>query len=184
MKLEITPYPEQREVDTPSERHEHGHAGADEANKRVDRRCEIAAQAFVAIPSLPSRAYEISEISRGGMFLGFKDARSTALELEQRGVEAGVHVDIAFAVTLPDARHRFGVRARISRITQRGIGVQFATRNPPQLAALRELFSAPGEQSAAVVSGPPGSNRAQAREKKVLQKPADSAAWDDWELLD
>lgn len=150
-----------------------------DANKRIDPRYSVAAQAFVAIPSLTSRAYKVREISRSGMFLAFKEAQSTLLEYEQNNIERGAHVDIAFAFTLSDTRYRFSVPARITRITKHGIGVQFTTHNPPQLAALRELFeqadTAPG------LRAPPD----QASEKsRVLKDPPETSAWQDWELLD
>ena len=154
---------------------------ADE-NKRIDPRCALAIQAFVAIPSLQSRAYGISEISRGGMFLAFRDARSTKLELELNGIESGTHVEVAFSVSLHDGKHRFLVRARIARITAYGIGVQYITHNPPQLAALRELFSQAGADMAA--PDPQTLDLDATKAKRMLAKPSASTAWQDWELVD
>ena len=184
MKLEFTPYPNQDEAEQPPDGRRHEGQGADGVSKRVDPRCEVGAQAFVTVTTLPPRAYDIGEISRGGMFLGFKDARSTALELERAGVEPGTYIDIAFAVTLPDDCHRFSVRARISRITQQGIGVQFTTRNPPQLAALRDLFSAAVDQHPPTVESDPAPAAGERPEKRIVKKPDESNAWKDWELLD
>lgn len=151
-------------------------------NKRTDPRCALAIQAFVAIPSLQSRAYGLCEISRGGMFLAFRDARSTKLELEQNDIETGTHVEVAFSVSLPDGKHRFHVRARIARITAYGIGVQFITRNPPQLAALREMFS---EAGADMEVPDPQTLRSDATEaKRKLAGPSASTAWEDWELVE
>jgi hypothetical protein len=118
-----------------------GHGG----NERTDPRREMDTQAFVSMASVPTRAYAIREISRGGMFLGFRDSCSTRQELEQNGIDRDTPLDIAFVVTTGDKKERFNVRARISRITRRGIGVAFVTHNPPQLAALREFFSRSAE---------------------------------------
>ena len=120
------------------------------------------------------------------MFLRFREAHSTLLDFEQNGVETGVSVEIAFSVSLPDGPQRFSVRGQISRITRQGIGVQFATHNPPQLAALREVFSAVREES---VSGSAASARgaaeaARVEGKRIFKKPAEDAAWTNWELLD
>lgn len=152
-------------------------------NQRFDPRRELTTQAFVAIPSLPSRAYAICEISRSGMFLGFKDARSTQLELEQGGVEPGVYVDIAFAVQLAGDRHRFSVRARIARITKQGIGVQFTTRNPPQLSALSELFSQPGKETASA-GGQDRPAKGPERQQTLSRPLPEQSAWEDWDLVD
>ena len=179
MKSEFTPRPQQEENRPHRERQERqepDHFG------RLDPRSEVETQAFVAMPNLPSRAYQVCEMSRGGMFLGFRDARSTALELERADVVSGTPVDIAFAVKLSGERHRINVRARITRITPLGMGVQFATRNPPQLAALRDLFDrAPGVDG--FDSGPARKSLA-ATEKRVLCKPGDSSGWQDWKLQD
>lgn len=154
----------------------------DGENKRTDPRCALAIQAFVAIPSLQSRAYGICEISRGGMFLAFKDARSTKLELEQNDIETGTHVEVAFSVSLPDGKHRFRVRARIARITRYGIGVQFITHNPPQLAALRELFSHAG---AGLGIADPQTRKKDATEaRRMLANPSAASAWQEWELVE
>ena len=120
------------------------------------------------------------------MFLRFREAHSTLLDFEQNGVEIGVSVEIAFAVSLPDGPQRFSVRGRISRITRQGIGVQFATRNPPQLAALREVFSGVREESGpgSAASVQAAAEAALAERKRVLKKPSEDATWTNWELLD
>lgn len=116
--------------------------GSDAAAKqRTDPRLALDTQAFVSIASLPTRAYSVREISRSGMFLGFRDPRSTRQELERNGIDQETPVDIAFVVASGETKDRFNVGARIRRITRDGIGVVFVTRNPPQLAALREIFS-------------------------------------------
>ena len=109
-------------------------------NLREDPRKDLDTQAFVSVASLPTRAYAVREISRGGMFLGFRDPRSTRQELEQNGIDREAPVDIAFVVTRGDTKDRFSVRAKVRRITRDGLGVAFLTHNPPQLAALRDLF--------------------------------------------
>lgn len=152
------------------------------AGKRFDPRCKLATQAFVSIPSLMSRAYEVCEISRSGMFLAFKNARSTWLELEHGNIELGTNVEIAFAVSLTDTKHRFSVRARIVRITKKGIGVQFTTSNPPQLAALREIFPRASEETESVNPQNPVSSHAE--KKRKISKPSGTSGWQDWELFD
>ena len=109
--------------------------------KRTDPRFELVAQAVVSIPPLPSRVYGVREVSRGGMFLTYKDRASVLLDMQNADIEVGANAEIAFATSITGQRHRFHVRARIARIAREGIGVQFLTRNPPQLAALRTLFS-------------------------------------------
>lgn len=121
----------------------------DLANQRTDPRCELIAHAYVTVPSLPPRIYTVQEISRGGMFLAFRDSSTTRVELEQNGVEKGTHVDVAFAVSAGEEKYRFDVRASIVRITRRGVALQFVTHNPPQLARLRELFARAGADHAA-----------------------------------
>ncbi len=116
--------------------------------KRIDIRHNVDTTAFVTVSSLPAKAYAVKEISRGGMSLSFRDSSSTRLELEQYGVERGDPVEMAFVVRLNDTKNRFNVRARVVRITRQGIAVEFLTHNPPQLAALRELF-APAQDGAA-----------------------------------
>lgn len=186
MKLEFTPYPQPEEANPPSDQAASRGAASDESRRRSDPRCRIEAKAFVAIPGLTSRAYDLVEISRGGMFLGFREAHSTLLDFEQNSVETGVSVEVAFAVSLPDGIQRFSVRGKISRITRQGIGVQFSTHNPPQLAALREIFN--GVQKRALAGpdasagNPPEAERPERR--RTLEKPSEDAAWADWELLD
>ena len=63
-----------------------------------------------------------------------------------------------------------------------GIGLQFVTHNPPQLAALREFLPRGGTTSAS-----PAQNdvaHASQRQKQIVQKPSDTSGWQDWELLD
>ena len=79
MKLEFTPYPRPEEEGPHSDRAAAREAAPSRSGKRSDPRCRIEAKAFVAIPGLTSRAYEVGEISRGGMFLGFREAHSTLL---------------------------------------------------------------------------------------------------------
>ena len=186
MKLEFIPYPQPEEEGPPSDQAATREAAPSGSGKRSDPRCRVEAKAFVAIPGLTSRAYDVGEISRGGMFLRFREAHSTLLDFEQNSVESGVSVEIAFAVSLPDGPQRFSVRGRISRITRQGIGVQFATHNPPQLAALREVFSSVREES---VPGSASSAQKQAEadrveRKRIFKKPSEDAAWTNWELLD
>ena len=186
MKLEFTPYPQQEETGSNSDQSAAREAAQSGANKRSDPRCRVEAKAFVAIPGLTSRPYDVGEISRGGMFLGFREAHSTLLDFEQNGVETGVAVEVAFAVSLPDGPQRFSVTGQISRITKRGFGVQFSTHNPPQLAALREIFNGVHGQAAAAAVSPVGKGpeAVQQERKRILEKPSEDAAWTSWELLD
>jgi hypothetical protein len=182
MKQQFSTPEGQAETDSRAEPLEKNDRKLADENRRNDPRCALKIQAFVAIPSLQSRAYGICEISRGGMFLAFKDARSTKLELEQNDIGAGTHVEVAFSVSLPDGKYRFRVRARIARITAYGIGVQFITHNPPQLAALREVFSQGGADLED--EGPQIRASDAAEAKRLLANPTASTAWQNWELVD
>jgi hypothetical protein len=186
MKLEFIPHPQPEEEGPPSARAAAREAAPSRTGKRSDPRCRVEEKAFVAIPGLTSRAYDVGEISRGGMFLRFREAHSTLLDFEQNGVETGVSVEVAFAISMPDGSKRFSVRGRISRITRQGIGVQFATHNPPQLAALREVFSGVREESVpgSAASVQKAAEDARVESKRILQKPSEDAAWTNWELLD
>lgn len=149
-------------------------------NRRRDPRTELKAQAFVSMVGLASRAFRIHEISRGGMFLAFGDAR-TALDMEHESIEVGSDLEISFSVVVDGTRDTFSVRARIRRITRKGIGVQFLTRNPPQLGALREIFAGPEEEW--VNPNPAQAAALGANRPRVIQKPADDSGWQDWEIL-
>ena len=186
MKLEFIPCPQPEEEGPPSDRPAAREAAPSGSSKRSDPRCRVEAKAFVAIPGLTSRAYDVGEISRGGMFLRFREAHSTLLDFEQNGVETGVSVEVSFAVSLPDGPQRFSVRGQISRITRQGIGVQFATHNPPQLAALREVFSGVREESGrgSAASAEKAAESTRVERKRTLKQPSEDAAWTSWELLD
>lgn len=186
MKLEFTPYPQPEEASPSCDQETPRGAAPNGPGKRSDPRCRIEAKAFVSIPGLTSRTYDLVEISRGGTFLGFCEARSTLLDFEQNSVETGVSVEVAFAVSLPDGVQRFSVRGRISRITRQGIGVQFLTHNPPQLAALREIFNGVQKRAVPGAAAPVGNTPAavQPDRKRILEKPSGDAAWANWELLD
>jgi len=116
------------------------------------------------------------------MFLAFRDAQSTWLEFHQEGVEPGAGVEVSFTVSLPGNRHQFSVTGEIARITRKGIGVRYATHNPPQLAALRELFNQAPEsdgrvaENATARGGRPG--------RKVFARPSEDREWEDWTLVE
>lgn len=156
--------------------------GSNPADKRIDPRCTLVVQALVSIPSVPPRAYAICEVSRSGMFLAFRNSRSTILELEQGDIGPGTDLEIAFTVSQSKTKYRIRVRARIVRITSQGIGVQFATRNPPQLAPLRALFPPAGETVG--YANPRDRSEKDADDRRTLLAPPKSSAWQDWELLD
>ena len=126
---------------------------APKAGHRLDPRCELESQALLSIPPLNSRVCEVHEISRGGMFLAFTDAVTTLVEMEKADIETGAYADVAFAALVDGERHRFNLRGRIARISRRGIGLQFVTHNPPQLAALREFLPRGGTTSACTQTG-------------------------------
>jgi len=149
-------------------------------NKRLDPRRDLVTQAFVTMVPLSARAFQLQEVSRGGMFLAFKDSMTLA-EIQGVGIDRGTDAEIAFAVVQDGARHAFNVRARIARITPKGIGFQFHTRNPPQLAGLRELFrSAAGDAAVATM---PETTAAREIVRRVIQKPPDDSGWQDWEII-
>jgi len=148
---------------------------------RRDPRVELVAQAFVSMVPLNSRAFQIREISRGGMFLEFRDG-NTSTDMGREHIDVGTDAEIAFAVFMDGSRHTFNVRARIARITRSGIGVQFLTRNPPQLGALRDIFGVVSEVPANSKPDPVISVKRNSA-RVVLQKPADDSGWQDWELI-
>lgn len=149
MKYETPPRPQREPADLNEQRRARLASSEDAQKLRNDPRCELIAHAFVTVPSLPPRVYTLQEISRGGMFLRFRDSSTTRSELEQNGVESGTDVDVAFSVSSGEEKYRFDVRASIVRITRQGIALKFMTHNPPQLAALRELFARAGANAAA-----------------------------------
>ena len=112
----------------------------DTRNRRANPRTELVTQASVSIPPLSPKALQVRGVSRSGMFLAFKDAATTLLELERAGIGTGANADVAFAVSLGANRHRLNVRAKIARINRHGLGLEFLTPNPPELAALRNLL--------------------------------------------
>ena len=151
-------------------------------DRRTDPRIGLEVKAFVSMPPLTCRGLQIRDISRSGMYLAFKDAGSTLFELKRAGIETGTKAEIAFAVYLSEKRHGFSIHARLARITQKGLGFEFLTHNPPQLSALRELFStaerevsAPDQYNAVAF---PNDNQ------RVIQKPSDKSGWEDWEILE
>lgn len=150
-------------------------------NKRRDPRVELVAQAFVSMVPLNSRAFQIREVSRGGMFLEFRDG-STAVDMAREHIEVGTDTEIVFALFMDGSRHTFNVRARIARITRTGIGVQFLTHNPPQLGALRDIFGIARGEASPPNHDPVISIKSN-RSRVVLQKPADDSGWQDWELI-
>ena len=50
------------------------HVETDPSGNRTDPRVEFSTQAFVTIPPLKTRIFQVNEISRGGMFLSFLQA--------------------------------------------------------------------------------------------------------------
>jgi hypothetical protein len=107
---------------------------------RIDPRVALAVQAVVEFDELPARSYGVCEISRGGMFLAFKDPEVILQEYEKHGIGSGSHCEVAFSVTLPHHRQHLRVPAEVVRVTEHGIGIKFVPRDPPQLAALKRLF--------------------------------------------
>jgi hypothetical protein len=75
------------------------------------------------------------------MFLAFKDVHAATRNFEDHLIDSGKDLTIRFAISLHGNRHQCQVRARIIRVTQRGIGVEFGDHNPWQLAALVDMFS-------------------------------------------
>lgn len=157
--------------------------GSQALGKRAELRTELLTQAFVSIPPMNSRAFRITEVSRSGMFLAFIDATTTLQEIERESVEKGTCVEVAFAVPGEGERHRVSVRARIARITRKGLGLEFITRNPPQLAPLRDMFAS-AETRTPEVNRHSGQAPGKRQKSRVIEKPSDHSGWLDWELLD
>lgn len=156
------------------------HIETDPNGKRVYPRVEFSTQAFVTIPPLKTRVFQVREISRGGMFLSFKDASSTLTEIENEGIAKGSSMDIDFSVILGREKHRVNVRAKIARITRKGLGVEFNTHNPPQLASLRDFFPSAFSRNDKVsdkVKVTPSRGP-----QEMFRKLAQSSDWKEWEL--
>jgi len=150
-------------------------------SRRSDRRIELVTQASVLIPPLRATIYEIREISRGGMFLAFKQP-GQLLQIETASIGVGANAEVAFTVVLENRRQQLSVRARIARIGKKGIGFEFLTRNPPQLAALRALFSQSGPDT--VMNARQTRAEPVTTQQRKIQKPADDSGWQDWKLAD
>lgn len=150
-------------------------------SRRADRRFELLTQAAVSIPPLSNATYEVREVSRGGIFLAFKES-GQLLKIDSVGIGVGANAEIAFSVLVEGRRQQFSVRARIARVERRGIAFQFLTRNPPQLAALRALFSQSDPEMALSATGTKAIPVV--RHRRKVQKPADNSGWQDWELVD
>jgi hypothetical protein len=160
-------------------------AGEPEATpdeRRLDPRVVIRSLAAVSMPPLTTRIGELREISRGGLFVAFKDAVTTHFEMESAEIDVGAYAEIAFSAPLDGELHRVHLRSRIARVDHKGIGVQYVTHNPPQLGVLRDYL--PRVEKTQVPpsvlrhTNPPG------RRRQVVKKAPDNSGWQDWQLLD
>ena len=154
----------------------------DGSEARLDPRLALVVQAVVEVPGLPARTYGVCEISKGGMFLAFKDAGSTYADLERYQVDVGTRCEVAFAAKVKDQTERVRVSADIVRITRHGVGVRFATRNPPQLSALRELFARADQTGTTAM--PKATGAAQKDAGPGPESPTKPDAPPDWELIE
>jgi hypothetical protein len=134
------------------------------------------------MPPLMTRVGELREISRGGLYLAFKDAVTTLFEMENAEIDVGAYADIAFNAPLDGVPHRVNLRSRIARVDHRGIGVQFVTHNPPQLVVLRGYLPPDEHKTVAPTvlqhANPPG------RRRQAIKKAPAGSGWQDWKLLD
>jgi hypothetical protein len=150
--------------------------------RRLDPRRAIRSLAAVSMPPLMTRVGELREISRGGLFVAFKDAVTTLFEMENAEIDVGAYAEIAFSAPLGGELHRVHLRSRIAHVDRKGIGVEYVTHNPPQLSVLRDYLppaeAAQVPQSIRRHTHPPGRRR-----QVVKQAPANSG-WQDWQLLD
>lgn len=111
------------------------------AEKRIQRRFACAVKVSVEIPFLPTMVFSALDLSRSGMFLAFTDPDAAKGNFEDDLVRTGKHLTLMFAILIHGTRHQCQVRARINRVTESGIAVEFINRNPWQLAELIDLFS-------------------------------------------
>jgi len=109
--------------------------------KRIHRRFACAVRVSVEIPFLPTMDFGARNLSRSGMFLAFTDVHAATHNFEDNLIDSGKDLTIRFAISLHGTRHQCQVRARIIRVTQRGIGVEFGDHNPWQLAELFDMFA-------------------------------------------
>lgn len=75
------------------------------------------------------------------MFLAFTEECLGKHESDENLIGNGKHLVILLAVMLHGIRHQCHIRARITRVAQRGIAVEFGDRNPWQLTALVDAYS-------------------------------------------
>ena len=111
------------------------------AAKRIHKRFACAVKISVEIPFLPTMVFAALDLSRSGMFLAFPDPDAAKGNFEGNLVRTGKHLTLLFAILINGTRHQCQVRARINRVTESGIAVEFINRNPWQLAELIDLFS-------------------------------------------
>ena len=158
----------------------HTRSIADE--KRLDRRCPMPFQAAVSMPPLATRFAELRDISRGGLFLTFKDPVTTLFELENAEIDVGACAEVAFSAPLDGRHHRVNLRGLITRVGRKGISLQFVTHNPPQLGALRDYLPAVETrhvpQAVRRHTAPPG------RRRQLVKQAPESSCWQDWQLVD
>jgi len=109
--------------------------------QRRYRRFACAVKVSVEIPFLPTMFFAVRNLSRKGMFLAFTEECLGKHELDENLIGKGKHLVILLAVTLHGIRHQCHIRARINRVTQCGIAVEFGDRNPWQLNALVDAYS-------------------------------------------
>lgn len=109
--------------------------------KRTYRRFACAVRVSVEIPFLPDIFFGARNLSRKGMFLTFPDGCASKHNFGDDLVGKRKHLTILFAILLHGTRHHCHVRARIVRVTQRGIAVEFGDHNPWQLAKLVDAYT-------------------------------------------
>ena len=141
MKHKISSNSEQGDSYAQTERQEQDKQLAKESEMRIHRRFACAVRVSVEIPFLPTMDFAAHNFSRNGMFLAFTDTSRAKHKFEETLIGKGKHLMLLFAVLLHGTRHQCQVRARITRVTQHGIGVEFGDPNPWQLAELVDMFS-------------------------------------------
>ena len=141
MKHKISSNSEQGDSYAQTERQEQDKQLAKDSEMRIHRRFACAVRVSVEIPFLPNLVFGARNLSSKGMFLTFPDEGSGEDRFDGNLLGKSKHLMILFSIVLHGTRHQCQVRARIIRVAQRGMAVEFGDQNPWQLTALVDAYA-------------------------------------------